>query len=139
MSIGQEFKQFAMRGNVIDLAVAVIIGTEFGKIVNSFVNDVLMPPIGVLVGGLDFKEYKLILLHAAEKTVTINYGAFIQSIINFLIVAFSIFMMIKLMNASRKKIATVVPPPPPPTKSELLLTEIRDLLKAQKDQSIKDA
>jgi large conductance mechanosensitive channel len=133
MSIGQEFKQFAMRGNVVDLAVAVIIGAEFGKIVNSFVNDVLMPPIGVLVGGLDFKEYKLILIHSAEKTVTINYGSFIQSIINFMIVAFSIFLMIKVMNASRKKIATVVPPPPPPTKSELLLTEIRDLLKAPKE------
>ena len=133
MSIGQEFKQFALRGNVIDLAVAVIIGVEFGKIVNSFVNDVLMPPIGVLVGGLDFKEYKLILLHTAEKTVTINYGSFIQSIINFIIVAFSIFMLIKIMNASNRKIATVVPPPAPPTKSELLLTEIRDLLKEKKD------
>jgi large conductance mechanosensitive channel len=133
MSIGQEFKQFALRGNVIDLAVAVIIGVEFGKIVNSFVNDVLMPPLGVLVGGLDFKEYKLILLHSAEKTVTINYGTFIQSIINFLIVAFSIFMLIKIMNTSKRKIATVVPPPAPPTKSELLLTEIRDLLKEKKD------
>ena len=132
MSIGQEFKQFALRGNVIDLAVAVIIGVEFGKIVNSFVNDVLMPPIGVLVGGLDFKEYKLILLHSAEKTVTINYGSFIQSIINFMIVAFSIFMLIKIMNASKSKLATIVPPPPPPTKSELLLTEIRDLLKEKK-------
>ena len=133
MSIGQEFRQFALRGNFIDLAVAVIIGVEFGKIVNSFVNDVLMPPLGVLVGGLDFKEYKLILLHSAEKTVTINYGTFIQSIINFLIVAFSIFMLIKIMNTSKRKIATVVPPPAPPTKSELLLTEIRDLLKEKKD------
>ena len=133
MSIGQEFKQFAMRGNVVDLAVAVIVGAEFGKIVNSFVNDVLMPPIGVLVGGLDFKEYKLILLHNAGKAVTINYGSFIQSIINFMIVAFSIFMMIKIMNATKKETAIVVPPPPPPTKSELLLTEIRDLLKEKKD------
>jgi large conductance mechanosensitive channel len=132
MSITQEFKQFAMRGNVVDLAVAVIIGAEFGKIVNSFVNDVLMPPIGVLVGGLDFKEYKFILLHAADKAVTINYGSFIQSIINFMIVAFSIFLMIKVMNASKKKVATIIPPPPPPTASELLLTEIRDLLKEKK-------
>jgi len=133
MSIGQEFKQFAMRGNVVDLAVAVIIGAEFGKIVNSFVGDVLMPPIGVLVGGLDFKEYKLILLHSAEKTVSINYGSFIQSIINFMIIAFSIFLMIKIMNTNRKKeVIAVVPPPPPPTNSELLLTEIRDLLKAKK-------
>ena len=133
MSIGQEFKQFAMRGNVIDLAVAVIIGTEFGKIVNSFVNDILMPPIGVLVGGLDFKDYKIILLHAANKTVAISYGAFVQSIVNFAIVAFSIFLMIKLMNATRKKeVVIVVSPPPLPSKTELLLTEIRDLLTADK-------
>lgn len=131
MSIGQEFKQFALRGNVIDLAVAVIIGAEFGKVVNSFVNDILMPPIGVLVGGLDFKDYKIIMLHAANKTVAISYGAFVQSIVNFAIVAFSIFLMIKLMNATRKK-EIVVPPPPPPTNTELLLTEIRDLLKADK-------
>ena len=135
MSIGKEFKQFALRGNVVDLAVAVIIGAEFGKIVNSFVNDVLMPPIGALVGGLDFKEYKIILLHSADKTVTINYGSFIQSIVNFVIVAFSIFVMIKIVNASRRKeVVVVVPPPPPPTKSELLLTEIRDLLKEKKDK-----
>src|SRR5665811_829338 len=98
MSIGQEFKQFALKGNFIDLAVAVIIGVEFGKIVNSFVNDVLMPPIGFLVGGLDFKEYKLILLHSAKETVSINYGSFIQSIINFTIIAFAVFLMIKVMN-----------------------------------------
>jgi large conductance mechanosensitive channel len=119
-----------MRGNVVDLAVAVIIGAEFGKIVNSFVNDVLMPPIGVLVGGLDFKEYKLVLLHSAEKTVSINYGSFIQSVINFIIIAFSVFMMIKLMNARKKE---VVPPIVPPTQTETLLTEIRDLLKTKKD------
>jgi large conductance mechanosensitive channel len=131
MSIGQEFKQFAMRGNVVDLAVAVIIGAEFGKVVNSFVNDVLMPPIGVLIGGLDFKEYKLILYHTAGKAVTMNYGAFIQSIINFAIIAFAIFMMIKIMNATKKKEVVIVVPPPP-TKEELLLTEIRDLLAADK-------
>jgi large conductance mechanosensitive channel len=132
MSIGQEFKQFAMRGNVVDLAVAVIIGAEFGKVVNSFVNDVLMPPLGVLVGGLDFKDYKIVIYHVAEKAVTLNYGAFIQSIVNFAIVAFAIFMMIKLMNATRKKEVVVVVPPPPPTKEVLLLTEIRDLLAADK-------
>jgi large conductance mechanosensitive channel len=134
MSIGQEFKQFALRGNVVDLAVAVIIGTEFGKIINSFVNDVLMPPIGALVGGLDFKEYKIFILHNAGKDVTINYGSFVQSIVNFAIVAFSIFVMIKIINAAKKKeVVVVVPPPPPLTQSELLLTEIRDLLKANKD------
>ncbi|MDP4291518.1 MAG: large-conductance mechanosensitive channel protein MscL [Bacteroidota bacterium] len=130
MSIVQEFKQFAMRGNVVDLAVAVIIGAEFGKVVNSFVNDILMPPLGVLIGGLDFKEYKLILIHTAEKTVTLNYGSFIQSIINFTIIAFAIFMMIKLMNTLKKKEAAA---PPAPTQSEILLTEIRDLLKTKKD------
>jgi large conductance mechanosensitive channel len=132
MSIGQEFRQFALRGNFIDLAVAVIIGVEFGKIVNSFVNDVLMPPIGFLVGGLDFKEYKLILLHSAKETVSINYGSFIQSIINFTIIAFAVFLMIKVMNARKKK-EEIVPPAPVLTQSELLLTEIRDLLKAKKD------
>ncbi len=128
MRLVQEFKQFAMRGNVVDLAVAVIIGAEFGKIVNSFVNDVLMPPIGTLIGGLDFKEYKVILSHNAGKAVTLNYGSFIQSVINFLIIAFSIFLMIKVMNAVKKK-EEVPAPVPPPTKEELLLTEIRDLLK----------
>jgi len=132
MSIGQEFRQFALRGNFIDLAVAVIIGVEFGKIVNSFVNDVLMPPIGFLVGGLDFKEYKLILLHSAKETVSINYGSFIQSIINFTIIAFAVFLMIKVMNARKKK-EEIVPPAPVLTQSELLLTEIRDLLKVKKD------
>lgn len=128
MSLLQEFKQFAMRGNVVDLAVAVIIGAEFGKIVNSFVNDILMPPIGTLIGGLDFKEYKVILAHTAEKTVTLNYGSFIQSVVNFLIIAASIFLMIKVMNSTSRK--PVTPPAPPlPSKEELLLTEIRDLLK----------
>jgi large conductance mechanosensitive channel len=131
MSLIQEFKQFALRGNVVDLAVAVIIGAEFGKIVNSFVNDVLMPPIGTLIGGLDFKEFKVILTHNAGKAVTLNYGSFIQSIINFIIIAFSIFLMIKIMNSVKKKEEAPVPVPPP-TKEELLLTEIRDLLKEKK-------
>ncbi len=134
MSLVQEFKQFAMRGNVVDLAVAVIIGAEFGKMVNSFVNDILMPPIGTLIGGLDFKEYKLILTQTADKTVTLNYGSFLQSVINFLIIAAAIFLMIKVMNAATKKIAEAPAPatPPTPSKKELLLTEIRDLLKEKK-------
>lgn len=134
MSLVQEFKQFAMRGNVVDLAVAVIIGAEFGKIVNSFVNDILMPPIGTLIGGLDFKEYKIILAHTADKTVTLNYGSFLQSVINFIIIASSIFLMIKLMNAATKKKDEIPTPiaPPAPSKEELLLTEIRDLLKEKK-------
>jgi large conductance mechanosensitive channel len=131
MSLVQEFKQFALRGNVVDLAVAVIIGAEFGKIVNSFVNDVLLPPIGTLIGGLDFKEFKVILTHHAGKAVTLNYGSFIQSIINFTIIAFSIFLMIKIMNSVKKK-EEAPAPDPVPTKEELLLTEIRDLLKEKK-------
>jgi len=140
MGMLSEFRQFAMRGNVVDLAVGVIIGGAFGKIVSSFVADVLMPPIGVLLGGTDFTSLKIVLkdkVVEADKVisqaVTINYGNFIQATIDFLIIAFSIFMMIKLMNSMNKK--EVPPPAPPapvePTKEEILLTEIRDLLKRQ--------
>jgi large conductance mechanosensitive channel len=131
MSLLQDFKQFAMRGNVVDLAVAVIIGAEFGKIVNSFVNDILMPPIGTLIGGLDFKEYKIILTHTANKAVTLNYGSFLQNVVNFLIIAASIFLMINLMNAATRKKEVAPDKPFPPSKEQLLLTEIRDLLKEQ--------
>ena len=140
MGMLSEFRQFAMRGNVVDLAVGVIIGGAFGKIVSSFVADVLMPPIGVLLGGTDFTSLKIVLkdkVVEADKVisqaVTINYGNFIQATIDFLIIAFSIFMMIKFMNSMNKK--EIPPPAPPaplePTKEELLLTEIRDLLKRQ--------
>jgi len=138
MGMLSEFRQFAMRGNVVDLAVGVIIGGAFGKIVSSFVADVLMPPIGVLLGGTDFTSLKIILkdkVMEADKiitpAVTINYGNFIQATIDFIIIAFSIFMMIKLMNSMNKK--NVPPPPPPaePSNEEKLLTEIRDLLKRQ--------
>lgn len=100
----QEFKEFAMKGNVVDMAVGIIIGAEFGKIVNSMVNDVIMPPIGVLIGGVNFTDLKLVLVDAAEGTaeVALRYGAFIQSVVNFMIVAFAIFMMIKAMNSLRK-------------------------------------
>lgn len=136
MGMLSEFRQFAMRGNVVDLAVGVIIGGAFGKIVSSFVADMLMPPIGVLLGGTDFTSLKIILkgkVMEADKVVTqavtINYGNFIQVTIDFLIIAFSIFMMIKLMNSMNKK---GIPPPPPlaePSNEEKLLIEIRDLLK----------
>jgi large conductance mechanosensitive channel len=140
MGMLSEFRQFAMRGNVVDLAVGVIIGGAFGKIVSSFVSDVLMPPIGVLIGGTDFTSFKLVLkdkVMEADKVisqaVTINYGNFIQVTIDFLIIAFCIFMMIKMINAMNRKYAT--PPPPPvaaePSNEEKLLTEIRDLLKRQ--------
>ena len=133
----QEFKAFAMRGNVVDMAVGIIIGAAFGKIVSSFVNDVLMPPIGTLLGGTDFTAFKWVIKSAimegdkvAKPAVTLNYGNFIQVIIDFLIVAFAIFMMIKVMNSLKKKeekAAEVAPPPP--SAEEKLLTEIRDLLK----------
>jgi len=135
-----EFRQFAMRGNVVDLAVGVIIGGAFGKIVSSFVGDILMPPIGALLGGTDFTGLKIVLKEklvevggkAVSQPVTLNYGNFIQVTIDFLIIAFSIFMMIKMINAVNKK--NIPAPPPPaaePSNEEKLLTEIRDLLKRQ--------
>lgn len=135
----REFRQFAMRGNVVDLAVGVIIGGAFGKIVSSFVADVLMPPIGVLLGGTDFTGLKIILkgkVMEADKvisqSVTINYGNFIQASIDFMIIAFSIFMMIKLMNSlNKKEIPAPAAPPTELSNEEKLLTEIRDLLKRQ--------
>ncbi len=127
----KEFKEFAMKGNVVDLAVAVVIGGAFGKIVTSFVNDVIMPPIGVLMGGADFSDLKVVLKAATEEVeaVTLNYGSFINTLVDFIIVAFAIFMVIKGINSTKKKKEAAPPPPPPgPTKEETLLTEIRDLL-----------
>lgn len=127
----KEFKEFAMKGNVVDLAVAVVIGGAFGKIVTSFVNDVIMPPIGMLMGGVDFADLKVIMKAATEEAeaVTLNYGSFINTLVDFIIVAFAIFMVIKGLNSMKKKKEEAPPPPPPgPTKEETLLTEIRDLL-----------
>ena len=140
MSLLKEFKDFAMRGNVIDLAVGVIIGGAFGKIVASLVADVIMPPIGLLVGGVNFTDLKWDLKAAevvdgVEKAaVTLNYGNFLQVTFDFIIVAFAIFMFIKGMNRLNKKKEEVPAPaaPPAPSKEELLLTEIRDLLKEKK-------
>jgi len=132
MKLVDEFKAFAMRGNVIDLAVAVVIGAAFGKIVTSFVNDILMPPLGVLLGGLDFKEYAATLVAAtADKpAVTLNYGMFIQNVVDFLIIAAAIFLAIKGLSSLKKKEEVVkVETPLPPTKDQILLEEIRDLLK----------
>ncbi len=132
MSMMQEFKDFAMKGNVVDLAVGVIIGGAFGKIVSSLVEDVIMPPIGVLMGGVDFTNLGFVLKEAVdEKTpaVILKYGNFIQSIVDFTIVAFAIFMAIKLMNRMKK--AEPPAPPPGPTKDQELLTEIRDALKSR--------
>ena len=137
MKIVQEFKEFAMKGNMVDMAVGIIIGAAFGKIVTSLVNDLIMPPIGLLIGGADFTDLKIILKGAAVdpvgktiSAVTVNYGSFLQTTLDFLIVAFVIFMMIKAMNRMKKKqIEAVAPVPPLPGREEILLTEIRDLLK----------
>lgn len=133
MKILNEFKTFAMKGNVVDMAVGIIIGAAFGKIVTSMVNDIIMPPIGLLVGGVDFKDLQYVLKDAVGDTaaVTLNYGNFIQVVFDFLIVAFAIFMMIKFMNSlKRKEVEEPAPAAPPaPSKEETLLTEIRDLLK----------
>ena len=142
MGMMKEFKSFAMRGNVLDLAVAVIIGGAFGKIITSFVNDVLMPPIGLLLGNRDFGNMRIILKYAQDAItegdqiitpaiaeVSIRYGAFVNTILDFLIVAFSIFMVVKAYNRLKKKEEAKPAAPPAITKEEVLLTEIRDILK----------
>jgi large conductance mechanosensitive channel len=134
MSLMQDFKKFALRGNVLDLAVAVVIGAAFGRIVTSFVNDVLMPPIGLLLGGIDFSEFMFTLKDATEEAaaVTINYGAFIQHLIDFTIVAFAIFMVIKVFEKAKRKEEAEPEPIAVIPEQEKLLAEIRDLLKAGK-------
>jgi large conductance mechanosensitive channel len=144
MSLIKEFKTFAMRGNVLDMAVGIIIGGAFGKIVSSIVSDIIMPPIGVLVGGVTFTDLKLTIKDAipvqldeagkiiaeAAPAVTLNYGNFLQVVFDFIIVAFAIFMVIKAMNAAKKKEEVIAPvAPPAPSKEEVLLSEIRDILK----------
>jgi large conductance mechanosensitive channel len=131
MSLVSEFKEFAMRGNVVDMAVGIVIGGAFGKIVSSFVGDVLMPPLGMLLGGVDFSDLVITLKAAVDNTpaVTWSYGKFIQTIVDFVIVAFAIFMLIKAMNAVKKKEAAKPAESPKPSAEEVLLSEIRDLLK----------
>ncbi len=131
MAIIDEFKKFIMRGNVVDLAVGVIIGGAFGKIVSSFVNDILMPPISLLLGGVNFKDLKIVLRAASGNTPanTLNYGSFIQSAVDFLIIASAIFMMIKVINAMQKKEEEKPTALKEIPAQEKLLTEIRDLLK----------
>jgi large conductance mechanosensitive channel len=133
MSIGKEFKDFVSRGNVLDLAVGVIIGGAFGKIIASLVNDVIMPPIGLATGGIDFSQMKVVLKAADEAAkkpeVAIKYGAFINVSLEFLIIAFVIFMMVRTINQLKAPPAAEPAPPPGPTPTEALLTEIRDLLK----------
>lgn len=139
MGMLKEFKEFAVKGNVIDLAIGVIIGGAFGKIVSSFVNDIVMPPLGLLIGGADFKDLNVVLkesgineLGEEVAAVTLNYGMFIQNVVDFFIIALVIFFVIQAINRmKRKEEETVVSPPPPPvpTATEQLLEEIRDLLK----------
>lgn len=126
-----EFKKFAVKGNVMDMAVGIIIGAAFGKIVSSFVDGVLMPPLGLLIGGVDFSDLSIVLKQATETTeaVTLQWGAFVQTSINFFIIAFAVFLMVKFMNRLQAKEEAKPEAPPKPSKEELLLTEIRDLLK----------
>ncbi|MDE2270548.1 MAG: large-conductance mechanosensitive channel protein MscL [Xanthomonadaceae bacterium] len=130
MSFAKDFKAFIMRGNVVDLAVAVVIGGAFGKVVTSLVNDIIMPPIGMLTGGIDFSKLKAVIQDSPDpkKIVSINYGAFINTIITFLIISLAIFIVIKLMERvmPKKEAAPAAPPP-----EVALLSEIRDLLKQQ--------
>jgi large conductance mechanosensitive channel len=131
MKMLDEFKAFAIKGNMIDMAVGIVIGGAFGKIVSSIVNDILMPPIGLLLGGVNFTDLKVVMKAATETlpAVTWNYGSFIQALIDFLIIAFAIFMLIKGINSMKKKEEAAPATPPAPSKEETLLTEIRDLLK----------
>jgi large conductance mechanosensitive channel len=129
MSIGSEFKEFAMKGNVVDLAVGVIIGAAFGKIVSSLVGDVIMPPLGKIIGGVNFSDLAISLgKDPVGKDVLVKYGAFLQTIFDFAIIAFVLFLCIKGINRLKKPVPGVDAAPAPPPKSELLLEEIRDLL-----------
>ncbi|MEJ2103105.1 MAG: large-conductance mechanosensitive channel protein MscL [Ignavibacteriaceae bacterium] len=127
----QEFKKFAMRGNVMDMAIGIIIGAAFGKIVSSFVADVIMPPIGLLLSGRDFSRMMITLKEATEETkaVTLNYGTFINTVIDFIIIAFAIFIVVKGINSMKKKEEEKPAAPPAPSKEEVLLAEIRDELR----------
>jgi len=128
MNLLKEFKAFALKGNVLDLAIGVIIGAAFGKIVSSLVNDIIMPLIGLLIGGVDLSGLKKTLGNA-----TITYGVFLQTVLDFLIVSFSIFMFIRTLNRFKRKEEAKPDEPPAPSKEEVLLTEIRDLLKQQNE------
>jgi large conductance mechanosensitive channel len=134
----KEFKAFAMRGNVVDMAVGIIIGGAFGKIVTSIVNDVIMPPIGVLIGGVDFANLRLVLKQASVDAagkeipaVAVNYGSLVNTVVNFLIIAFAIFMVIKAMNFAKRKEEAAPAALPVPSAEEKILTEIRDILRSK--------
>jgi large conductance mechanosensitive channel len=139
IGVFKEFREFIARGNVIDLAVGVIIGAAFGKIVSSLVDDVVMPPIGLVLGRVDFKQLKLVIQPADPPhkvaEVAIQYGAFLNTLIQFVIVAAVVFAMVKALNATRRQEAKEPQPPPAPTPTESLLAEIRDTLKTQSERS----
>jgi large conductance mechanosensitive channel len=138
MGFVKEFKSFAMRGNVMDMAVGIVIGTAFGKIVTSLVNDVVMPPVGMLLGGADFSSLAATLKPAAEgaPAVVLKYGAFINTIVDFLVVAFAIFLVIKGMNSLKRKQEEAPATPPPPPVQEMLLRDIRDILRSKGEKII---
>ena len=144
MKFIEEFKAFALKGNVIDMAIGVIIGGAFGKIVSSLVNDIIMPPIGLLAGGINFKNLCLVIKKAhvdpatgkTIEAITLNYGNFLQTTVDFLLIALFIFLVIKFMNKLKRKKDKTPPPPAKPTKEEILLTEIRDILKDIQDKPI---
>jgi large conductance mechanosensitive channel len=133
MGMLQEFKTFAVKGNVVDMAVGIVIGAAFGKIVSSFVEGVVMPPVGMMVGGVDFGQLGWVLAppEGAKPPVVLAYGRFIQTVVDFAIVAFAMFMMVKLMNRLKRQEAAAPPAPAPPSDEVVLLTEIRDALKAR--------
>lgn len=133
MSMLEEFKAFAVKGNVVDMAVGIIVGAAFGKIVSSLVEDVIMPPIGMLIGGVNFSDLAITLQEATAgaAAVTVKYGKFLQTVIDFTIIAFAIFMAVKAISAMKKKEAAAPAAPPAPSAEERLLTEIRDLLQAK--------
>jgi len=133
MSVLKEFREFAVKGNVVDMAVGIIIGAAFGKIVSSLVSDVVTPPLGYLIGGVDFTKlaYTLPSMIEGVEPVTIRYGVFLQATFDFVIVAFAIFMLVKLINRLRRKAEAEPAAPAPPPRQEVLLEEIRDLLRKQ--------
>jgi large conductance mechanosensitive channel len=130
MSFIKEFKEFAMRGNVVDMAVGIIIGAAFGKIVSAMVDGVLMPPLGILIGGVDFSKLSIVLkaAHEGSEAVTLKYGMFIQSVVDFIIIAFAIFLAIKALNTLKRSEEQKTQEKPAPTQEVVLLKEIRDLL-----------
>ena len=132
MSMMSEFKDFAMKGNVVDMAVGIVIGGAFGKIVSSFVADVLMPPIGIMLGNVNFSDLAVTLQAASDggEAVLIKYGLFLQTVVDFIIIAFAIFMVVKAMNSMKKKEEAAPAAPPAPSKEEVLLAEIRDAIRS---------